>query len=193
MLDREWRITFANEEARRISRLTERDLNSKTHWEIYPETVGTSLERVYCEVMNSGVGAHVEYFHAPFNVHLDVHVIAMEGGIALHYRDITDRKRAEALHDASSSRLRQVLEAAGDSIVCIDRDWNCSFANAAAHRLLKTDKLIGENLWTRFPSNNDEPFASNYRKTMEHRIPTEFEAYYPEPLDVWFRVSSHPY
>ena len=28
---------------------------------------------------------------------------------------------------------------------------------------------------------------------MERRIPTEFEAYYPEPLDIWFKVSARPY
>ena len=193
VLDREWRITFANGAARRISRLSPADLNSRTHWELYPETVGTSLESLYREVMRSAMSAHLEYYHAPFDLHLDVHVIAMPHGIALHYRDISDRKRAEAVRDDSARKLEQVFRAVRDSIVCIDHKWDCTFANSAARALLKADTLIGENLWQRFPSNRAEPFASNYRKTMEQRVPTEFEAYYPEPLDIWFRISAHPF
>jgi len=193
VLDRDWRITFANEAAMRISRLNPGDFNNRTHWDLYPETVGTSLERVYHRVMDTGAGAHVEYFHAPFDVWLDVHVIAMPEGIALHYRDITDRKRAEELRDASTRKLEQVFEAANDSIVCIDRDWKCTFANRAARLLLKADDLIGADLWERFPKNQEEPFASNYRATMEQRVAREFEAYYPEPLDIWFRVNVSPF
>ena len=89
--------------------------------------------------------------------------------------------------------LIQVLEAASDSIVCIDRNWTCTFANRAAHHILKTNQLIGENLWTRFPLNQLDPFASNYRTTMDRRIPTEFEAYYPEPLNIWFKIAVRPY
>lgn len=193
VFDRDWRITFANEEARRISRLTSQDLNSKTHWELYPETVGTTLEQVYRNGMERGVSAHIEYYHAPFDTYLDLHVIAMPNGVAIQYRDVSDRKRAEAVRDRAPRKFEGVFEALKDSIVCIDRHWNCTFANSAALTILKTDTLIGENLWTRFPSNNEEPFASNYLKTMEQRVPTEFEAYYPQPLEIWFRVFAHPF
>jgi PAS domain S-box-containing protein len=192
-LDRDFRITFANAEARRVSRITSADLNNRTHWDMYPETVGTALDRTYREVMATGQPAQIEYFYPPFHVWIDVHVFPTEEGIALYYRDITDRKTAEAARDTANSKFSQVLEAAPDSIVCIDRNWNCSFANRAAHIILKTDHLIGTNLWTAFPLNQTEPFASNYRATMERSIPTEFEAHYPEPLNIWFKVSSRPF
>ena len=111
ILDRAWRITFANEEARRISRIDANDLNSKTHWELYPETVGTSLEEVYREAMSSGVSARMEYYYAQFDLHLDVHVIAMKEGIALHYRDTTDRKRKEAIFQQQRDLITFVQQA----------------------------------------------------------------------------------
>lgn len=91
-----------------------------------------------------------------------------------------------------ASVFEQVFEASTDSIVCIDPRWNCSFANRAAHALLKSDNLIGKNLWNDFPGNQNEPFASNYRKTMYQRVATEFEAYYAAPLGIWFKVSARP-
>ena len=192
-LDRDWRITFANVEAIRLSRLVPEDIYNKTYWELFPETVATILERTCRDVMSSGVPTHLEYCYDRFNLTMDIHIFPTEDGIAIYYNDISDRKRAEKLRDDAVLRLEQVFDAATDSIVCIDRNWNCTFANRAAHLLLKSEELVGANLWTAFPSNQSEPFASNYRSTMEQRIPTEFEAYYPAPLDIWFKVSARPY
>ena len=192
-LDREFRITFANAVARRVSRITAADLNSRTHWQIYPESVGTELERTYRHVMRTREAAHIEHFYAPFNLWVDVDVVPIDEGIALYYRDITARKKAEEARNAATRRLQQVFESTTECIVCIDRDWNCSFANRSARIFLKSDDLIGANLWTAFPLNQQEPFASNYRTTMERGIPTEFEAYYPAPLSVWFKITARPY
>ena len=191
--DRDWLITYANAEAARISRIQPEDLHSRTHWEIFPETIGTPVERAYRGVMETRIPQRIEYFHPPFEVWVEIHVLPVEEGIALYYRDITLRKNAEARRDTADRRLQQILEASPDSIVCIDRNWSCTFANRAALTTLKSSSLIGENLWDRFPSHREEPFRSNYLATMERRIPTEFEAYYPKPLDIWFKVSARPY
>src|SRR5882762_3892726 len=131
-LDHEFRITFANSAARRVSRLTSADLNNRTHWEIFPESAGTDLERVYRQAMIDREPAHIEYFHAPFDVWVDVDIYPTDQGIALYYRDITTRKRAENARDAATRQLQQVFESTPESIVCIDRNWNCNFANRAA-------------------------------------------------------------
>jgi PAS domain S-box-containing protein len=188
-----WVITYANAEAVRISRIQPSDIHSKTHWQLFPETVGTDLERTYRAVMQTRVSRRIEHFYAPFDVWVDVEILPTEEGVALYYRDVTDRKRAEVLRDSAVRQLQQIFDASPDSIVCIDRGWNCTFANRAALDILKTGTLIGENLWERFPSNQQEPFRSNYLAAMERRVPTEFEAYYPEPLDIWFKVSARPY
>ena len=192
-MDRDWRITYANPAAMRISQLRPEDLNSKTHWDLYPETLGTEIERIYRAAMEDGKDGLIEYFYAPFDLWLEVNVFATPEGVALHYRDITSRKRAEQIRDESVRKLEQVMAAITDSVVCIDRNWDCTFANQAALKTLRADSLIGENLWTRFPGNNDEPFASNYRATMQKRISTEFEAHYPQPLDIWFRINAYPF
>ncbi len=191
-VDRDWVITYANSEAARISRVRPEDIGTRTHWELFPETIGTDLESAYRKAM-SGVAQRVEYFYEPFDTWVSVHALPTEDGLALYYRDISDDKRAEARGRAAIRQLQQVFDASIDSIVCIDRNWICTFANRAALRILKADNLIGENLWERYPSNQQEPFRSNYLMTMEKRVPTEFEAYYPEPLDVWFKVLASPF
>ncbi|WP_263382999.1 PAS domain-containing protein [Granulicella arctica] len=191
-LDHNWRITFANAEARRVSRINSVDLHHRTHWELYPETVGTELETVYRDVMANRVARDTEFHYAPFDLWLDIHITPIDGGIALYYRDISSGKRPESKHNISSRQLAQVFQGVPDAIVCLDRSWTFTLANDIAKALFKADDLIGSNLWTRFPVNFEEPYASSYRTTMEQRIPTEFEAHYPEPLNLWFKVSARP-
>jgi len=191
--DRNWVITYANAEAIRISRIQPADIHSKTYWELFPDTLGTELERIYHDVMHTRVSQQVEYFYEPLDMWVDIHILPTDDGISLYYRDVTARKGAEGGRDQAVRQLQQIFDSDADSIVCIDRNWNCTFANRAALSILKTHNLVGENLWERFPSNRHEPFRSNYLAAMERRIPTEFEAYYPEPLDIWFKVSARPY
>ena len=105
---------------------------------------------------------------------------------------VTTSRSRVAHRDILVRRFQQIFDTATDSICCIGRDWICTYANRAALEILQADSLIGENLWERFPSNREEPFRSNYLTAMEQRIPTQFEAYYPQPLDLWFKVSARP-
>jgi PAS domain S-box-containing protein len=120
-LDRDFRITFANAKASLLSRLTSADINSKTLWEIFPETLGTDLE-TYTRLALSGPAQNFEYYYAPFDIWVDVHISSIEDGVVFHYREITDRKRAEAARDEAARKLRLVFESAPDSIVCIDHN-----------------------------------------------------------------------
>ena len=112
ILDRDWRIVFANEEARRVSRLQPEDLNSKTHWELFPDTLGTPVEQLYRSCMDSGTSGQIEYFYSPFNTWVDVTVLPIPAGIALHYRDNTARKQTEALFREQRDLISFVQQAA---------------------------------------------------------------------------------
>jgi PAS domain S-box-containing protein len=196
ILDREWRITFANAEARRMGRLDSADLNSKSLWDLYPETIGTRLEQVCRNAMDSGTtaqtGAKVEYYHPPYDAWFDVQVIGLPAGVALHYRDVTERKLAEAFGDATTRRLNQVLEAISDATVSVDRDWRYTYLNRNAQELLGRHDLLGKHLWEEFPHLEDSTFSINLRRCMEERAPAEWEAYYPEPLERWFNILCRP-
>ena len=193
--DRDWRITFANAEAQRIARVTPADFHNKTCWELFPEAIGTELERTYRAVMNTGVPARMEHYYAPFDVWLDVHVVPIDDGIAMHLQDITDRKGAELLRDAASRRLSQVLEATAEAVVSINRDWNFTFLNRRAKEMLLTIKgdLLGKNIWEEFPAaTSQSSYRYHFDRAMHQGIATEFEDFYPEPLNLWLAVQVRP-
>ncbi len=89
--------------------------------------------------------------------------------------------------------LLSLLDSAPDSIVCIDRNWNLTFANRQAFTLLNASTLVGENLWKLFPGCVEKPYYANYIASMERGIPTEWEAFYDPPLNLWLRVFVRPF
>src|SRR5947208_1584091 len=108
--DRNWVISCANAEAIRISRIQAADIHSKTYWELFPETLGTELERICHDVMHSRISQHTEYLFEPLDTWFDIHILPTDDGISLYYRDVTARKNAESLRDQAVSQLQQIFD-----------------------------------------------------------------------------------
>ncbi len=92
-------------------------------------------------------------------------------------------------------KLKNVLEATTDAVLGVDRNWRINFINQRAIKALApAGDLMGADIWTTFPSMTyeDSPFVGHYRRAMEHGTPAEFEAYYPEPLNFWVRITVRP-
>jgi PAS domain S-box-containing protein len=194
-LDRAWRITFANQIARRISRISAEDLNGPTHWELYPATVGTTQETIYRRSMEERISLHLEFHYPPFDIWVQLRTLPIPSGIAVVYSDITKLKASEANRDKTARQLEQVFEATTDAIVLLDRDFVMQFLNRRAKEILAPSApIVGKSLWTTFPAtaDPDRPFVKGYHRTMYERLPSNFEAYYPEPLNCWFEVEALP-
>jgi len=194
-MDRDWHITFANAEAVRLLRLTPEDIKTKNHWQIFPEKLGTEVERVYRKAMQTGKPAYIEYHCTPLDLWLDTHVLPTAEGIALSFSDITDRKGAELLRDAASRRLHQVLEATTDAVISVNRDWNITYQNRRARELLaiKGD-LTGKHVWDEFPAATPgSSYRYHFNRAMYQSIAAEFEDFYPEPLNLWFSFQVRPF
>ena len=194
-LDQEWRITFASESARRISRIREEDLNGPTHWELYPLTVGTELERVYRRTMEKRVSEDYEFYYAPFDVWLAMRTSPIPSGLAVHYRDISRLKQAETTRDENARRLQQVFDVTTDAIILLDREYRFTFLNRRASELLAPGgEVLGRSLFEAFPGTvyEDSPYVETYRRAMEERIPGCFEAFYPAPFNFWLSVEAAP-
>ncbi len=192
-LDSEWRITFANREARRISRISDTDCDGETLWQLSPGAPGSELERLYRGVMESRVPARLEYFNQPYDQWVDLRVHPTDEGIALYYRDITEQRKATDQRDRFARQLEQVFEATTDAIVALDREWNFSYINGRAREILAAKgELIGRSLWEEFPDTRGNIFEQNYRRAMAEGVSAEFEAFYPEPLNAWYWVEARP-
>jgi PAS domain S-box-containing protein len=108
--------------------------------------------------------------------------------------EISSRIQAEKRARELSERLESTLESISDAFVTVDRDWNVTFVNRQAEQLLKKERtaLLGHNIWEAFPEARELEFFQHGHEAMERRETVRYEAYYPEPLDVWLNVAVYP-
>jgi PAS domain S-box-containing protein len=190
--DRNFRILYANPHALRISQMDADGTIGRIYWDLRPEMRETLLEENLRAAMLERAPRQFEFFCATAGLWMDILVTPFADGLAVFYKDISEARQARHTRDAAAKRLQQTFDAMPDSILCLDRDWNVTLANWRAVEMLSCGPLAGENIWQLFPHIEQEPFRSNYRMTMERRVPTEFEAFYPEPLHAWYRVYARP-
>ncbi len=190
-----WQITYANAMARRISRVREQDMHGPTHWELYPATVGTEIERFYRRVMEGRTAEALEFYYRPFEVWLKVRAYPVASGLALHYSDVTKVHRAAAERDAAVRQMEQAFAVTEDAVFSLNREWNFTFVNEAARRMTApVGDVLGGNVWHLFPDQVYEgsPCVSVFYRAMVQREAGSFEAFYAEPLKLWVHVEVRP-
>ncbi|HZZ45057.1 MAG TPA: ATP-binding protein [Tepidisphaeraceae bacterium] len=90
--------------------------------------------------------------------------------------------------------VAEVLENISDAFFALDRQWRFTYLNGGAERMLRRTRseLLGQNIWTEFPDAVQSRFYTEYHRTMEAGVPSQFEEYYPAPLDAWYEVRAYP-
>jgi PAS domain S-box-containing protein len=99
---------------------------------------------------------------------------------------------ATELREARDQTVR-LLETMTDAFFSLDREWQFTFLNGEAEKLLgrSRDELLGKGIWQEFSEAVGSPFEQEYRRAVDTGEPASFEAYYP-PLDAWFEVRAWP-
>jgi len=133
VLDRQWRIVYANRSACRINQKPLAEFVGRDYWEEWPAAVGTALERQLRRVMSERVEAHFEhrYVMGPYDVWLEIDAYPADGGISLFFRNITSRKNAQEELRRSEQRYRSLIDATAEIVWTNTPEGEMSGANAA--------------------------------------------------------------
>jgi signal transduction histidine kinase len=92
-------------------------------------------------------------------------------------------------------QMAQFFELTSDGIQFLNRDFVITFMNTRAREILSpSGEVVGRNIWESFPeaTRPDLPYFVSYTRTMNERVATEFEAFYPAPLNIWFQIHAYP-
>jgi PAS domain S-box-containing protein len=100
-VDRDWRYTYVNDRAltrmrdSRGAALTREDVIGRSMWELFPEAVGSEVERRLRAAMVSRHPAEFELYFAPIHQWVEVHAYPSRSGLSIYYRDVSARRRSE--------------------------------------------------------------------------------------------------
>jgi PAS domain S-box-containing protein len=141
IIDREWRLTYANPTMARMAGLEGADLVGKNVWETFPHLVGSKLFVELHRAVEQQTPAHFEFFYAPLNRWSEHRAYPSEGALAIFSVDITERKRREELLQFQANALSQV----SDAVFGLDQQYCVTHWNKAAESLYgyRADEVLG--------------------------------------------------
>lgn len=110
-LDEHWRYTYVNALACQYIGRPKNALLGNSIWDLFPETLGTSIEKNLRQVMITKQAAHFEEYAPVAGLWFLFHVYPALDGIVMHFQDISERKQIEETLRASETKLRRLVDA----------------------------------------------------------------------------------
>ncbi|QYO75501.1 hybrid sensor histidine kinase/response regulator [Devosia salina] len=127
LLDREWRFSFLNPQAEALLGRRRGELEGCNIWGEFPQAIGSQFDTCYREAVQNGLAVRFQEYYPPLEAWFDVDAYPTPEGLAVYFRDISRRKRAEEHVRISNERFLLVAQATNDVIW----DWD----------------LVGNTLW----------------------------------------------
>ena len=179
-----WRFTYLNSEAERFLQRRREDLFGKNIWEEFPELVGSVVYDQYHRALSEHATVVFEWFSLRLDAWFEIRVYPTEDGLAVYFRNIDQRKRAEEDRQRllrHSERRAAELDAVIQSIpdaVYIGNESGISMCNDASLEMLGFENLdelnqnipvLSERLQNRFAETGErippeeEPFVRALR------------------------------
>jgi PAS domain S-box-containing protein len=144
LFDRSWCYLYVNEASVRAIGRTREEILGRTLWELYPDIIGTELERQYRYAMTDRVTVSFKFHYSRLDTWWENRFCPAPEGLAVFATEITERKRAEA-------RLREyekATEGLEEMIAVVDNTYRYKLANRAFlnYRGLQREQLLGRSI-----------------------------------------------
>src|SRR6185436_19157303 len=106
--DAAWVMTYINASGERLLGRERADVLGKTWHQAFPHAVGNPVDLMYQRVKRGGQAERMEYFYEHYDIWMEISASALaDGGVGVYFRDISDRKRAEAALQEANTKLRE--------------------------------------------------------------------------------------
>ena len=108
-LDANWGVTYFNKRASDLAGLVSSEVLGRELWTLWPEVMGTRFEEEYRRVMAERVTVHFEEWFAPKKRWVEVNACPYGEGMAIFFRDVTERKQQQSERERLIAELQVAL------------------------------------------------------------------------------------
>ena len=109
--DAAWVMTYINASGERLLGRRREDVLGKTWHQAFPHAVGNEVDAMYQRVMRTRKPAGMEYYYPHYGMWMEISASpASDGGVGVYFRDVSDRKSAEAALQEANARLREAAQ-----------------------------------------------------------------------------------
>jgi PAS domain S-box-containing protein len=137
---------------------------------------------------------------------LDIHLVPLRSddgsimSVLSVSSDVTLERASREELERNAVQIRQLADQLGttldsitDAIVTVDRDWQITFINREAERVLQRTRadLVGADMWKEFPQGRNSVFERQYALALAEQRTVEFEEYFA-PLQAWLELRVYP-
>lgn len=106
-LDRDWRFTYVNQRALDYYGKGRDELLGRSIWDVFPAAAGTMLHEQYENALRTQRSATFETKSVLTGRWVDIRAYPTGQGLAVYFRDVSDRKRAEHELQAALTKLEE--------------------------------------------------------------------------------------
>ena len=168
-VDDEWRITYLNDRAVRMIDLDADELLGERIWDLFPETTDTDGEEALREAAETGDPVRFEAHVDRLGADLVVNAYPTPDGLALYFRDVTEKRERERELRELSERLQLAVEGADVGVW----DWN-----------VRTDEVRFDERWAAMLGHEADEIDFDL-SAWEDRV-------HPEDVgDAWDAIEAH--
>ncbi|MES2759363.1 MAG: response regulator [Pseudomonadota bacterium] len=159
-IDADWRISYANHAVERLTGSARGQLAGVPFWDVFAQVRGTAIEQGLRR--SAAERSHIKFdsYYDPYGRWLEINSCPTpDGGLALYFRDETDRRLAEE----GIRRLAAVAEQSPDFIGITTPDATGMFLNPAGRRLsgIAPDAPISDYSLVDFFAPESRPFVQD--------------------------------
>ncbi|HEX5724648.1 MAG TPA: PAS domain S-box protein, partial [Longimicrobiaceae bacterium] len=153
-LDRDLRYTYVNRTAEQTLGKPRAELLGRVLTDVFPAGADGPGVRMLRRVLETGVAETLEYESAVLGHWLQLRAYPWEGGLAVFYQDISERRRNEE----QLSRLAAIVESTDDAIIGKTLEGVIESWNAGAARLYgyAPGEVIGRNIALLAPPDRED-------------------------------------
>jgi PAS domain S-box-containing protein len=167
-IDREWRFTYMNAEAERLLSRTRALLLGQSIWQEFPHIAGTPADTEFHRAMTAAGTARFEQYEPHVERWYAVEAHPTREGIAVYFRDMTERRRDAANYVARmEGRYRGLLEAAPDAMVVVNHAGEIVILNLQAEKRFgyARDEMLGKTIQMLIPEGFTERLIADGTRT----------------------------